>query len=129
MKEREERELREQLETDEAKRDRSLFSYTVDALMNAGILSFSIWPESNSNVAKILKCEVEYNDLPMDELNEYHKGNLFTEQQDIIMANWGKEPLCEALDLQPCQQNGCELYNSQLGPPICREFKIVFKKG
>ena len=84
--------LRESLEGDEAGRDRDRFNYTGDALRNNGIAPLSIWPESNENVSKVLSGEVSYDDLPIDELNEYHKGNLWTEQQDVILQNDKKEP-------------------------------------
>lgn len=128
MNELEERALLEQLLDDESKRDREQYSYTVDALQKGGITPLSIWPESNQNVAKIINKEVGYDSLPIDENNEFHKGGLFTEQQDIILQNWGNAPLCEALEMKPCLEKHCDLYNSSLGPPVCREFKIAFKK-
>lgn len=127
MNEREETELYQQLLDDESKRDRGLFDYTVDALMELGIMQYSIWPESNQNVAGVISGEINYDFLPVDEENEFYKGTTFTEQQDIILRNNGKEPLCEAQDIKPCLKEECVLYNSKLGPPVCREFKIAFK--
>lgn len=120
--------LLEQLLADESKRNRAEYDYTVDALIQGGINPLSIWPESNQNVAGILSGEIDYDSLPLDESNEVHKGGLFTEQQDIILRNWGKEPLCEARAMKPCLKSECVLYNSSLGPPVCREFKIAFKR-
>lgn len=128
MNEREEQALLGQLLEDESKRDREQFDYTVDALRESGIAPLSIWPESNQSVAEVIKGKVNYDSLPLDESNEIHKGGLFTEQQDIILRNNGKEPLCEALEMKPCLKEKCALYNSSLGPPVCREFKIAFKK-
>ena len=128
MNEREEHVLREQLLEDEVKRNRAEYDYTVDALIEGGITPLSIWPESNSNVAGAIAGEIDYDSLPIDESNEFHKGGLFTEQQDIILRNNGKEPLCEALSMQPCLKEKCPLYNSSLGPPVCREYKMVFKR-
>lgn len=128
MNEREEQELREQLFVDESKRDRAHFDYAIDVLLENAIVPYSIWPESNQNVARVISGEVDYNSLPVEELNEVHKGGLLTEQQDLILKNNGKEALCEAQDLRPCLKEKCVLYNASLGPPVCREFKIVFKK-
>jgi hypothetical protein len=128
MKEREESDLRIQIEMDEMERDRHQYDYTVDALRETGIHPLSIWPESNQNVARVIKGQIDYDSLPLDESNEFHKGMCFTEQQDIILRNRGGNPLCEALDMNPCLQEECELCNTDLGPPVCREFKIVFEK-
>ena len=128
MNEREESKLLDQLLEDESGRDRQKYNYTVDALQNGGITPLSIWPESNQNVTAVIAEKINYDSLPIDELNEFHKGGLFTEQQDIILRNNGKQPLCEALGMKPCFGTKCPLYDSQLGPPVCREFKIAFKK-
>jgi len=128
MKEREESDLRIQIEMDEMERDRSQYDYTVDALRETGINPLSIWPESNQNVARVINGQVDYNSLPMDESNEFHKGMCFSEQQDIILRNKGESPLCEARGMSPCLEEECELYNTNLGPPVCGEFKIVFEK-
>lgn len=128
MNQAQERALRESLESDEVGRNRTRFNYTGDALRNNGIAPLSIWPESNNNVSQVLSGEVAYDDLPIDELNEYHKGNLWTEQQDIILQNDRKEPLCEAKNMKRCGEESCELFNPTLTPPVCREFKISFKK-
>ncbi len=128
MKEREESDLRIQIEMDEMERDRSQYDYTVDALRETGINPLSIWPESNQNVTRVIKGQVDYNSLPVDESNEFHKGMCFSEQQDIILRNRGESPLCEALGMSPCLEEECELYNINLGPPVCGEFKIVFEK-
>ncbi|AKM83552.1 hypothetical protein A2422_01625 [Candidatus Woesebacteria bacterium RIFOXYC1_FULL_31_51] len=128
MNEIEENKLYSQLLIDESKRDRTYFNYTIDALLEGAIIPYAIWPESNQNVAGVISGEIDYDSLPVDESNEFHKGGLFTEQQDIILENNGKEPLCEAQDLKPCLKEECELYNANLGPPVCREFKIAFKK-
>lgn len=118
MNEREEQELREQLFVDESKRDRAHFDYTVDVLLENAIMPYSIWPESNQNVAGVISGEVDWNSLPVEELNEVHKGGLVTEQQDTILRNNGKEALCEAQDLRPCLKEKCVLYNASLGPPV-----------
>ncbi len=128
MNERQEHALRIQLESDETQRDRNSYDYTGDALRESGFSPLSIWPESNKNVAKVIRGEVDYDSLPVDEANEVYKGMQFTEQQDIILRNRGKDVLCETLDMQACLESECELYNSDLGPPVCREFKMVFKK-
>jgi len=128
MNERQEQELRIQLDNDERGRNREQYDYTGDALRESGILPLSIWPESNQNVKNVISGKVDYNTLPIDEENEIYKGFCFTEQQDIILRNWGKYSLCEALDMNPCLEERCKLYNSELGPPVCREFKIAFKK-
>ncbi len=128
MNERQEHALRIQLEEDEQKRDRDRFDYTVDALRESGLHPLSIWPESNQNVAGVIRGEVDYESLPIDEDNEIRKGMGFTEQQDIILRNREKSSLCETLDMTPCLKEKCVLYESSLGPPVCREFKIVFEK-
>ena len=123
-----EKKLARELNEDSSKRDRAKFDYTVDALEKGGIMPGSIWPDSNKRVAGVVKGTLDYNSLPVDELNEYHKGGLFSEQQDIILRNNGKEPLCEALDMQPCLKDKCELYKSNLGPPVCGEYKMAFRR-
>lgn len=128
MNEREEQELREQLRTDESKRDRAHYDYTIDVLLENAIVPYSIWPESNANVKGVISGKINYDSLPIDESNEFHKGVLFPEQQDMILGNNGKEALCEARDLRPCLKEKCQLYNSSFGPPVCREFKIAFEK-
>lgn len=128
MNEREEEALLAQLLNNEANRDRGKYDYTVDALIKGGITPLSIWPESNENITGVIAGDMDYDSLPMDESNEFHKGGLFTEQQDIILQNNGKEPLCEAQNMKPCLESGCVIYNASLGPPVCREFKIAFKK-
>ena len=128
MNEIEEQELHEQLLIDESKRDRTYFSYTIDTLLEGAIMPYSIWPESNQNVAEVINGKMDYDSLPIDESNEFHKGGLFSEQQDIILRNNGKEILCEARGLKPCLKEKCVLYEASLGPPVCREFKIAFKK-
>lgn len=128
MIESEEKALLLQLLADEANRDRGQYDYTADALRDGGITPLSIWSECNRDVAGIINGVIEYDLLPIDELNEFYKGGLFTEQQDIILRNNGKESLCEANNMEPCLKERCELYNSKLGPPVCREFKIAFKK-
>lgn len=117
-----------QLLADEANRDRDKYVYTADAIINAGITPLSIWPESSQNVADVIAGKIDYNSLPVDDLNEFHKGGLFTEQQDIVFKNEGKCTLCEAQNMRPCLEENCILYNSKLSPPVCREFKIAFKK-
>lgn len=128
MKEREEHALRIQLEKDEGERDRERYDYTADALRETSIHPLSVWPESNQNVVSVINGQADYDSLPVDEGNEIYKGMRFTEQQDIILRNSGKDPLCEALDMEPCLKEGCELYNPSLGPPVCREFKMAFEK-
>lgn len=128
MNELEEQALLAQLLSDESGRDRNLYVYTVDALINGGITPLSIWPESNQSVAGVIEGEIDYYSLPMDVLNEFHKGGLWAEQQDILIRNSQKPPLCEALQMKPYLAGGCKLYNSSLGPPICREYKMAFKK-
>lgn len=129
MKESEELALREQLLEDEAARDRDEYDYTVDALMENGILPLSIWPESNKNMKDVIDLKVDYESLPFDVLNEFHKGMNFSEQQDIIIRNEGSEVLCEALNMNACMQEGCELHNAKLTPPVCGEYKMVFEKN
>lgn len=128
MNEQEERSLLGQLLSDEAGRDRHQYTYTVDALIDGGITPLSIWPESNQNVARVINREVDYSSLPLDELNEFHKGGLLAEQQDIILQNQRRNPLCEARGMRSCLEENCQLYKVSLSPPICREFKIAFKK-
>jgi len=123
-----EQHLRAQLESDEEKRDRGQYTYTIDALLDNSIIPLSIWPESNENVASIIKKEVDYNSLPFDGANEIHKGFLNTEQQDILLQHEHREALCEAQDMQPCKKEDCELFNTKLAPPVCSEYKIVFEK-
>ena len=128
MNEREEQELHEQLLADESKRDRIYFSYTIDVLLEGAIMPYSIWPESNTNVVGVINGNINYDSLPIDESNEFHKGGLFTEQQDMILRNNEKVALCEAQNLKPCLKEKCVLYDDSLSPPVCREFKIAFKK-
>jgi hypothetical protein len=128
MNERQELELRKQLEMDEQGRDRGLFNYTNDALSDYGFIPLSVWPESNKNVAEVLSGDIDYESLPQDIVNEFHKGMAWTEQQDVILHNQGKEILCEANGMQHCLQDNCELFNTRLTPPICTEYKIAFKK-
>jgi len=128
MNEREEQELHKQLLIDESKRDRTYFSYAIDVLLEEAIIPYSIWPESNTNTAGVVDGSINYDSLPVDESNEFHKGFLFPEQQDFILKNNGKEALCEARGLKPCLEGKCVFYNASLGPPVCREFKIAFKK-
>jgi hypothetical protein len=128
MNEREEQELHGQLLVDGSKRDRTNFNYTIDALLESAIVPYAIWPESNANVAGVIDGEIKYDSLPFDETNEIYKGMLFPEQQDVILRNNGKEVLCEAQDMKPCLREKCVLYDTSKGPPVCREFKIAFKK-
>jgi len=128
MNEREEQELHNQLLADESKRDRTNFSYAIDVLLEGAIMPYSIWPESNANAAGVIDGSINYDSLPVDESNEFHKGFLFQEQQDFILENNGKKALCEARSLKPCLKGKCVLYNASLGPPVCREYKIAFKK-
>jgi hypothetical protein len=128
MIESEEQALLLQLLADEANRDRGQYDYTADALRDSGITSFSIWPECNRDIFGVIKGVIDYDLLPVDELNEFHKGGLYTEQQDIVFRNEGKYALCEAQNMRPCLEENCILYNSKMTPPVCREFKIAFKK-
>lgn len=128
MDELEEQALLAQLLSDESGRNRNLYVYTVDALIYGGVTPLSIWPESNTSVAGVIDGLVNYDTLPMDPYNEIWKGALWTEQQDILMQNSDREPVCEALSMGPCLKGRCKLYNAALGPPICREYKMAFKK-
>jgi|SaaInlStandDraft_4_1057021.scaffolds.fasta_scaffold14571_4 hypothetical protein len=74
MDQKQEEELQKELIKDEQGRNRDLYDYAGDALRDNGILPLSIWPESNQNVAAVIKGELEYDSLPMDETNEFHKG-------------------------------------------------------
>ena len=128
MNEREEYQLRQELDSDELGRDRGKYNYTYDSVERSGAMPLSIWPESNSNVRKVIDGEIEYNSLPYDEDNEVYKGMLTPEQQDVVIENEGKEVLCEALDMNPCLGEKCELYRTDITPPVCREFKMAFEK-
>lgn len=126
MNQQQELEIRHNLEEDERGRDRIRYDYTGGALRNNGILHLSIYPEPNKTVAAIIAGEVDYNKLPIEEDNEHWKGALFVEQQDVIERHVGQVALCEALNLKPRLREACVLYNSTLGPPVCREYKLVF---
>lgn len=128
MNEREEQELHQQLSADESKRDRIYFDYTIDTLLEGVIMPYAIWPESNLNVVGVISGKINYDSLPIDESNEIYKGGLFTKQQEMILRNNGKVYLCEAQNLKPCLKERCVLYDASLNPPVCREFKIAFKK-
>ena len=132
MNELEQAVLRGQLEEDEKARDRDKFDYTHDAFNDVSekfdAPLHSIWPESNDNVARVIRKEIDYSSLPYDKDNEINKGVIVIEQQDIILRNEGKETLCEALQMEPCLEKDCELFRTDIAPPVCREFKQVYKK-
>lgn len=128
MNEKEELQLLKMLQEDEAGRDRKKFDYTGDALRDGGIMPLSIWPEANENVRRVIEGEVDYDALPVDPENEFHKGGLFTEQQDIIVRNNGRQVLCEAREMRVCLAEKCPLYKSDLSPPVCREYKMAFRR-
>ncbi len=126
--------IRDQLIADEGERNRDLYEYSGDLLRNTGIVPLSIWPEPNSVVRGIISGEVDYNKLfdGSDEMysNEFHKGGVSGDQEAFVKWREGQEMLCEALDLTPCLKGRCPLYvATDTKPPICREFKIVFRNS
>jgi hypothetical protein len=128
MTETEELALRQQLLIDDSLRNRQIYDYTADVLIFGGIGPWVLWPEANSTIGDVIQGRIELDRIPFDLDNEYHKGVLYSEQQDVILRYQNQEPLCEALNMQPCLKDKCPLYNSSLGPPVCREFKMAFIK-
>ena len=115
--------LRHCLEVEEAGRDKAKFVYTNDALPH-----MMTWAELNETVVSIIKGQVNYNKLPFDDENEMYKGFALEDQKAIVIANAHLEPLCEALNMEKCLKTECPLYIAGK-TPICREFKMCFKKG
>lgn len=128
MNTQQEKALLEQLTLDETGRDRERYVYTIDALLNHAITPLAIWPESNHNIAAVIDGRLDYDRLPFDPGNEIHKGGLFTEQQDVILRHYTDGTQCEALDMKPCLEKKCPLYNPRLSPPVCREYKMAFRR-
>jgi hypothetical protein len=134
MNENEELALRKRLIEEDAGRDRTKFTYTYDALPH-----LMTWPESHGNVRGVISGSLDYDNLPFELENEAYKGIACKDQCVIVMANQGKEPLCEALDMQNCRKEGCSLYitpgekdsegNVITKVPLCREFKMAFCKS
>ena len=133
MKENEEIFLRNRLLLEDFGRNRDKFNYTCDALPY--LMTF---PESHDDTKKIISGEIDYQRMPFDDENELYKGWALNDQATIVKANQDNKPLCEALDMQDCKKEACPIYiaagskdsegNIVTKVPLCREFKIAFKK-
>jgi len=133
MNEREEASLRSRLEVEDEGRNRKNFNFTYDALPH-----LMTYTDSHTDVKKVISGEIDYENLPMDKENEAYKGFAFKDQAIIVKNNQNKQPLCEALEMQPCKQEGCPIYIAAGAKdsggdvitkvPLCREFKMAFKK-
>jgi len=125
--------LRGRLLLEDFGRNRDEFNYTYDALPH-----LMTYPDSHDDVKGVISGKVDHNRLPFDEENELYKGFALKDQKEIIEANEGKEPLCEALDMRPCKKEACPIYMAPGSKdpegkiitevPLCCEFKIAFKK-
>ena len=98
---------------------------------------FRVTLEDNETTVKLINGEIDYQSLPFSDLNEIRKGSIILEQADFIKSHQGEEILCEALDMNPCVMQKCQLYVSEgarypmenrHGIGFCGEFKIAFKK-
>lgn len=117
-----------ELRRDEESRNRKLYDYTLDDLLHGAIIPYAIWPEANASIAGVISGLVDYDSLPIDEGNENSKGMIWQEQRMTILLHGKSEPLCEALNMTPCLKEQCQLYDLESNPPICREYKMAFRK-
>ena len=120
---------------DEQRRDRKQFKYGFDILKRNWAYRFSIWPMPNEDVLQIINGKIGLDDVPFEDLNEFHKGMLFQELSHFIFEHIakGKEILCEARDYSPCLKGACPLFRDEVDKTgeklyLCSEFKIAFIK-
>ena len=125
--------IRPLLLEDEKRRDHNKFLYAYDILVRNWAFSFSIWPLPNADVVQIINNEVDYNDLPFEDQNEFEKGMLFEDLRQFVVQHMpGERMLCEAMNYVACLEEKCPLFrhkNTEAGGQygICSEFKIAFK--
>ncbi|MCJ7804795.1 hypothetical protein MUP35_03640 [Patescibacteria group bacterium] len=139
MKEKEIFNLKEETFKDEQSKKRDKFEYSSDIVAANCIVPNSIWVEPNSNIRKVINEEIDYGSLPYEEQNEVEKGMLFKDQAEFVEKHKNQTLLCEALENKPCLLIKCSIFippkatgqtdnTPSYKQPLCREFKIIFRK-
>lgn len=124
------------LQEDDTERDHKNFVYAFDILRQNWAVPYSIWPMPNADIRKIIDGQINPDDMPYEDLNEYEKGIFFEEQRQFIAKNMQRQRrmLCEARDYKPCLQGECPLFRMKGTKAgglhgICSEYKIAFRNG
>ena len=130
------RRLRSLSIADEERRDRQCFLYSFDIMSRNWAFPFSIWSMPNEDVLRVISQELNLDDIPFENLNEFNKGGLFKEFCQFVAEQLidGEEMLCEARNYNPCFKDECPFFldeNKETGEKfyICSEFKTVFRKN
>lgn len=130
--------LHGELLDDEGQRNRKSWHYSFDLLAKYWIdgYPYSIWPESNLTVLRVIMGDVDYEELPYDQLNDFSKSIAWSDTYEFVSGHKGEEMRCEALSYNLCLREECPLFlvkgsgedENRHCEDACKEYKIVFSR-